>query len=209
MKKTLLFICTLFCISNSFSQITISGAGSTSVNITTTSNIGPYNGADFWYFNSNPQIWVVYNYNGTGQWEIVHQTTGSEGVRTIMYVNPSNTAPAPPSTGWVSYNSNGLNPAPMLCGPGVEASPDCATLSINESKIFDKLNVYPNPTNGVISIDGIKGGNIKITDLQGKIVLESIIDNDNSIDISKQRPGVYLLIIETENITFHRKIIKL
>lgn len=196
-------------MSNLFSQsITISGAGSTSVNKTIYTNIGPYNNADFWYYNSNPQIWVVYNYNGTGQWEIVHQTTGSEGVRTVMYVNPSNAAPAPPSTGWVSYNSNGLNPAPVLCGPGVAGSPDCSTLSINEPHVLDKINLYPNPTTGFISIDDMEG-KMKVFDLQGKMVSESIIGNNKTIDISNQPPGVYVLILETQDLTYHRKIIKL
>lgn len=67
-----------------------------------------------------------------------------------------------------------------------------ATLSkIEESK--DQLNVFPNPSTGLIYLEGIQGSqNVLVTDLTGKTVFNGTIDN-NTINLSNVTSGVYIL----------------
>ncbi len=72
-------------------------------------------------------------------------------------------------------------------------SEDCATvLSISDLE-NNNLSVYPNPTTGVTYFSEF--GNVQVFDMSGRLVLE--INNTNSIDLSNQENGVY--IVKTEN----------
>lgn len=70
---------------------------------------------------------------------------------------------------------------------------------IKENQIAANLNVYPNPTNGIVTIDDwyIKsiGYSVNIIDAYGKIVLT--VMNDNKLDLSAFESGVYFVSIQT------------
>ncbi|MEN8250231.1 MAG: T9SS type A sorting domain-containing protein [Bacteroidota bacterium] len=72
------------------------------------------------------------------------------------------------------------------------------------------IAVYPNPANNVINIranrEEIKG--IRMLDLNGKVVLELERFNQNLINISNLKKGVYLLKINVNGIVETKKIIK-
>lgn len=80
------------------------------------------------------------------------------------------------------------------------------------SKIIDNSSkniiVSPNPSTDYISISGINSGLLKITDLNGRLVLTKNFINPNRIDIRDMSPGVYLLRIETTDGTIIGKLIK-
>lgn len=80
------------------------------------------------------------------------------------------------------------------------------------SKIIDNSSnniiVSPNPSTDYISISGINSGSLKITDLNGRLVLTKNFINPNRIDIRDMSPGVYLLRIETTDGTIIGKLIK-
>ena len=66
------------------------------------------------------------------------------------------------------------------------------------------INVYPNPTNGQITIEGSKDeiANLRIYDLQGQDVgsLTKIVESTDfslTLDISTLRKGMYLLETST------------
>jgi len=79
-------------------------------------------------------------------------------------------------------------------------------VSFINNLISENINIYPNPTNGIINFD--KVGNItkvEITDISGKIV--KTFSNKN-IDISELNSGIYFLKIKTDNETVVTKVIK-
>ncbi len=71
------------------------------------------------------------------------------------------------------------------------------TLSIND-KIFNKLRIYPNPTDDVLTISGLPiNSRLKIFSFEGKEILEiKKIDQINHIDLSNFKSGFYLLFVE-------------
>lgn len=73
------------------------------------------------------------------------------------------------------------------------------TLSLQENS-SNKINIFPNPSKGIIYINSESKVSIKILDLIGQVVFSSDNVYDNtSIDISKLMKGVYLVQIANEN----------
>ncbi len=75
------------------------------------------------------------------------------------------------------------------------------------------FNFYPNPTTGVVSFEGeIPGGPraINIFNAAGNLVDRVELENRQlkPVDLSTQRPGLYILRIETEDRSYSIKILK-
>jgi hypothetical protein len=75
------------------------------------------------------------------------------------------------------------------------------TTEINTNVLDNKMNnlsVYPNPTNGQLTIEAESIENITITNLQGQIILSKIINaNSAELDLSTYSNGIYLIKVET------------
>ena len=68
-------------------------------------------------------------------------------------------------------------------------------LSLENSSVSE-LSLFPNPTDGIISIKSDKNYQLEIYSVDGKIILK---DNGNNIDISALQNGTYFLKIIQEN----------
>lgn len=81
-------------------------------------------------------------------------------------------------------------------------------LNINSTKSTN-LNVYPNPTNGILNVELEHGSKIELIDINGRI-LETIQKSDSfqNIDLSSFDSGIYFLRVETNNIIKTQKIIR-
>ena len=79
----------------------------------------------------------------------------------------------------------------------------------NSSINDDKLIVYPNPSNGLFTIQNAKNiESVTITDISGKVVLnKQFADNQSVIDISYLENGIYFLQISIEKISKTYRII--
>lgn len=84
----------------------------------------------------------------------------------------------------------------MENGKTVYTNPDysfcyCDTLSGIE-EVFDEFLVYPNPTGGVINIEGACKSVFSLYNSMGQLVLEQNLDETTRvIDVSNQKSGVY------------------
>lgn len=67
------------------------------------------------------------------------------------------------------------------------------------------LNIYPNPTTGIVNVEGESIKNVEVMDMAGRIVMSS---TDRVVNISNLSKGVYMFRINTENGTFTQKIVK-
>jgi hypothetical protein len=68
----------------------------------------------------------------------------------------------------------------------------------NEELISDgKIVIYPNPSNGKISIVAKDISKVTILDVTG-LVVTTIVNPQNTIDVSSLSKGVYFILIETE-----------
>lgn len=93
-------------------------------------------------------------------------------------------------------------------------SPTCdyLTTSVNITEpISDQVSVFPNPSNGLFSVDFDQPSNIseiKVTDMLGNIVNQQKIDNKKKINIDNLPSGVYILsVIDKDCKIINKKII--
>lgn len=80
-------------------------------------------------------------------------------------------------------------------------------LSIEQEKIKDPFNVYPNPSNGVFQIEGTGTYNIELYGLDGRLILEKQNLNGNQQIQSNLAAGTYLLILHQNDNKQQMKLI--
>ena len=86
---------------------------------------------------------------------------------------------------------------------------DYTTLQVPEwpRPLDEVILVYPNPTNGTVTIGGLGVAEVKVYNVLGQLV--KTVQGTNEINISNLKQGVYFVSIITENKErFIRKIIK-
>jgi len=101
----------------------------------------------------------------------------------------------------VSYNTTtGFIPVPeaKVKGSGIHDA------------ISEKINIYPNPTNGELRIENgeLRITNVEIYDVYGRKVLEPSLTVLRSYDLTVLSAGVYFLRIATDQGTVTKKVIK-
>lgn len=68
------------------------------------------------------------------------------------------------------------------------------------------VEVYPNPSEGVFSLEGVDADAYSVINTAGEVIQESQTLNSNSIDLTNEKDGTYLLIITNGK---DRRVIKL
>ncbi len=83
------------------------------------------------------------------------------------------------------------------------------------SNVFEKttetIAVYPNPANDVLTVDlnHNNGGNLKMTDFTGKIIINTTFQGSKfNLDISQFPSGIYNLNVQAGEESLNKKIIK-
>ena len=75
---------------------------------------------------------------------------------------------------------------------------DCEHLSVEEV-ITNNVRLYPNPTNGILNVEGEGAMTISVMNMLGQKVLETTANGNTTIDLSGFESGIYMVRIETEN----------
>jgi uncharacterized repeat protein (TIGR01451 family) len=78
-----------------------------------------------------------------------------------------------------------------------------------ESFDFNRIEIYPNPVSDQLNIElpsGLRLNSIELFDIQGKPI--KIFDNQSKLDLSAIKKGIYILKLETDQGSYHHKIIK-
>ena len=76
---------------------------------------------------------------------------------------------------------------------------DCDWDEVTETVINKDIQVYPNPTSGLLNVNGNGTMHISISNLLGQKVMELNAEGNTSLDLSRFDTGFYLIRIETEN----------
>ncbi len=77
-----------------------------------------------------------------------------------------------------------------------------------ESIENNKIKIFPNPASGFLQISGIDNANVLISDYSGKGVLNLLnVAENEKINISALKQGIYLLKIKTRKNIFFKKVI--
>ena len=112
------------------------------------------------------------------------------------------------------FAANAGNYDCVVTGSCGEETSDEAILSFEPnsiSNINSEINIYPNPTTGIINLTGsqnLSGLNLQITDITGKTIYTTMGHGPLQIDISNQPAGIYFIKIQTEHEIIIKKIIK-
>ena len=89
----------------------------------------------------------------------------------------------------------------VRCVKGTVTNPT----GLKESTSFKGLSIYPNPTTGLLTIEGAEGIT-EIYDLYGRLVLTT---NTNTLDISTAADGIYLVrVVDQQGRVYSQKVIK-
>ncbi|MBI1287491.1 MAG: T9SS type A sorting domain-containing protein [Flavobacteriales bacterium] len=152
-----------------------------------------------------------------------------DGEKVWEYVNPvtfngiiSSTDPIPLAGGG-AFQGNLVFRAPryaadfpgfsgrdLSSGTQLEANPFMTgcIVGVDDLDPIVDWNVYPNPTEGNVTLQGLDGATVSIYDVSGRLV-RSFTCNSNvmQIDLSSERPGLYALCVEQAAERFVRKII--
>ena len=91
---------------------------------------------------------------------------------------------------------------------------DCYTVEIIddsgiEDNQFASISIYPNPTNGLLTITGknITGSQLEIYSSLGQLVAEKTINSNNElVNLTEKTAGIYILKITNNNGAFVQKI---
>jgi len=77
------------------------------------------------------------------------------------------------------------------------------------SELKEKVNIYPNPATNAFGIRGFDGfATIKLTDLNGKILLSKEITCNKNVSISSLPKGLYIVKIATTEGSIEKKLLK-
>ena len=77
--------------------------------------------------------------------------------------------------------------------------------SVGLNEITDKLDIYPNPTTGIINLSYVKelsSSKFEVMDLSGKVVLFGKVNNKLELDVSQLTKGIYYLKIDRTTLRF-------
>jgi len=77
------------------------------------------------------------------------------------------------------------------------SSPNCATILKTIENPKNAVSVYPNPTTGVLFINGMKPVEAKVIDVSGKLIPTKV--SNNTIDTQKLPKGNYILNVADKN----------
>lgn len=120
-----------------------------------------------------------------------------------FYVNGSAQGDADNST--ISYGPWGTSSAVNWFNgwgwsPAVRMNFD-PSLGIEEVNSLEGVSVYPNPSEGLVTISNDLNveNTITVTDLTGKVVATKVAATSTTIDLSNVRTGVYLVKVENTN----------
>jgi endonuclease I len=73
---------------------------------------------------------------------------------------------------------------------------------------FERVLIFPNPSDGIFTLEAHKGMDITIVDISGRIVFEQSMDQDSTtIDIGKLIPGIYILNLQSHNSKMTKRIV--
>lgn len=84
--------------------------------------------------------------------------------------------------------------------------------SVTESALSDEIEIFPNPTGGLINIisDNLSGSEISISGPDGKVIIQELVmENNKQFDLSWLTPGIYFIRVENAGKVDYRRIVLL
>lgn len=88
-----------------------------------------------------------------------------------------------------------------------EASFDFCISTVGIDDAIDvEIEVYPNPSTGLVNIKGVKNAKVSVFSVTGSLVAEYENFNESIIDLSDQNNGIYIMKISNESFVTTKRI---
>jgi len=85
---------------------------------------------------------------------------------------------------------------------------NCGSLSIDDVSTFDNVKLFPNPSSGQFSINGLQqDSTVNIYDINSKLILNKIVNNNETINLDNTTPGLYFINISNQEGSTVKKLI--
>jgi hypothetical protein len=84
------------------------------------------------------------------------------------------------------------------------------TVGINATSADNSVNIYPNPTSGILQVTSISDATVQLFDLTGKVVLLQTTvsaSKTQEINVSNFVNGVYMLKISSNDFVTIKKVV--
>ena len=95
------------------------------------------------------------------------------------------------------------------CNSQIQVEEACATVTVEEINLAENISIYPNPAKDILTVsctNGAKIEEIAIYNQMGQKVLEGEFVN-NTIDVSRLHPGMYIVELINQRWKVRRKLI--
>jgi hypothetical protein len=70
-----------------------------------------------------------------------------------------------------------------------------------------KFNIFPNPTNGIFTLDLSENTTVKIYSVIGSLIYEQEVQKDQIIDLTNYKKGIYTIQVNTPKYISSKKLI--
>jgi len=168
----------------------------------------------FWYrvYNSSSPEKIEVKYGtATNHSQMLNTIIDLESISNDNYTQATATF-SPAQTGEYYIGFHGYSDANMQYLFIDDINIKDVTLSCVLDLNKDNINVYPNPSNGLITISGIEDNKALITiiDVTGRTIFKkqyNSISNTLSINLAEQNEGIYKIIINQDNKTINKTIV--
>lgn len=148
------------------------------------------------YANGNTFYMALENNKNSSAPDIVGTTTGLQNLAVDTLGLPSTASSATKGTNFVWYN----NQLALLLN-SIDIFLKQGTTGINDINPISDLNLFPNPSNGVVYLSSKQvGNNLVILNVAGEVIYSTTIQrNYQEIDLSNQAKGIYFYSIKKDS----------
>lgn len=165
-----------------------------------------------------PEFKVNYNLQGNSKYNvdfnIVDSNMTLSSLNWLWYFGNGDTSTQKYPKG-IYYKDSGDYTAILTIDNGICSYTDSVNFKLNKvissvNSIKKLINLYPNPTNGELSVNVPITGELKLYDIEGKLLLTKDIEafQSNVINLSNFSEGVYFISIENNDQQYWTKVIR-
>jgi uncharacterized surface protein with fasciclin (FAS1) repeats len=114
-------------------------------------------------------------------------------------------------TGGVKINDANVTMADVAADNGVVHVLDKVILEsylgTDENNAFS-FGLFPNPSNGLVTINGVNNAEVVVSDFSGKSFLNQMVNNNASLDLNGLSNGTYLVTVTQDGIQSVQTVVK-